>query len=93
MLAVSGLIPQLQRITKPNGDPYVIYGDPTYGISKHIISPFRGAHLTPLQQQFNSDMSKVRTSEEIFTYLDFQKKLESPSATRGEVLCSWSTLD
>ena len=84
MLGVSGLLPQLQRITKPNGDPYVIYGDPAYGISRHIISSFRGAHLTPLQQQFNSDISKVRTSVEwgfgkisqFFAYLDFHKNLK-----------------
>ena len=64
MLGVSGLLPQLERITKPDGEPYVVYGDPAYGISRHIIAPFRGAHLTPLQQQFNSDMSKVRASVE-----------------------------
>ena len=81
MLGVSGLLPQLERITKPDGEPYVVYGDPAYGISRHIIAPFRGAHLTPLQQQFNSDMSKVRASVEwgfgkisqYFAYLDFHK--------------------
>ncbi|CAH3163303.1 unnamed protein product, partial [Porites lobata] len=84
MLGVSGLLPQLERITKPDGEPYVVYGDPAYGISRHIIAPFRGAHLTPLQQQFNSDMSKVRASVEwgfgkisqYFAYLDFHKNLK-----------------
>lgn len=84
MLGVSGLLPQLQRITKPNGDPYVIYGDPAFGISRHTISPFRGAQLTPLQQQFKSEMSKVRISVErgfgkishFFAYLDFHKNLK-----------------
>jgi hypothetical protein len=37
MLGVSGLLPQLERITKPNGEPYVIYGDPAYRISTHVI--------------------------------------------------------
>lgn len=81
MLGVSGLLPQLERITKPDGEPYVVYGDPAYGISRHIKAPFRGAHLTPLQQQFNSDMSKVRASVELgfgkisqyFAYLVFSK--------------------
>lgn len=84
MLGVSGLLPQLERITKPDGEPYVVYGDPAYGISRHIIAPFRGAHVTPLQQQFNSDMSKVRASVEwgfgkisqYFAYLDFHKNLK-----------------
>ena len=64
--------------------PYVVYGDPAYGISRHIKAPFRGAHLTPLQPQFNSDMSKVRASVEwgfgkisqYFAYLDFHKNLK-----------------
>ncbi len=38
MLNVSGLMPKLERITTPNGLPYVIYGDPAYGISQHVIS-------------------------------------------------------
>ena len=37
ILAESGLQEKLIHITKPNGDPYVVYGDP---------APFRGAHLT-----------------------------------------------
>lgn len=85
MLGVSGLLPQLERITKPDGEPYVVYGDPAYGISRHIIAPFRGAHLTPLQQQFNSDMSKVRASVEwgfgkisqYFAYLDQSRSSSS----------------
>ena len=38
-------------------DPYVIYEDPAYPVSRHILSPFRGAQLTPA-------MSAVRTSVE-----------------------------
>ena len=84
MLGVSGLLPLLERIIKPNGEPYVVYGDPAYGISRHIISPFKGAHLTEPQQQFNRDMSEVRVCVEwgfgkiaqYFAYLDFQKNLK-----------------
>jgi len=60
MLGESHLLPLLERMVKPNGDPYVAYGDPAYGITRHIISPFRGAHLTGPQQLFNAEMSKCR---------------------------------
>ncbi len=33
MLGESGLEEQLRHITKPNGDPYVLYGDPAYGVT------------------------------------------------------------
>ena len=78
MLGESNLLPLLAR------DPYVVYGDPAYGITRHIISLFRGAHLTGPQQLFNAEMSKCRTCVEwgfgkllqYFTYLDFQKNLK-----------------
>ena len=84
ILGISGLLPQLGRITKSDGEPYVVYGDPAYGMSAHIISPFKGAHLTQLQQQFNHKMSEVRVSVEwgfgkiiqYFAYLDFRKNLK-----------------
>ena len=44
MLAESGLSPKLARFNQPNGQPYVIYGDP-YGITRNIIAPFRRAQL------------------------------------------------
>ena len=84
MLGESNLLPLLERMVKPNGDPYVVYGDPAYGITRHIISPFRGAHLTRPQQLFNAEMSKCRICVEwgfgkilqYFTYLDFQRNLK-----------------
>ena len=84
MLGESGLNHILQRFRKPNGEPYIIYGDPAYGITRNILAPFRGAHLTANQQEFNSQMSKVRCSVEWgfgkiiqnFTYLDFKKNLK-----------------
>ena len=68
----------------PNGEPYVIYGDPAYGITRHIIAPFRGAHLTDEQEEFNARMSNVRECVEWgfgkivqqFAYLDFKKNLK-----------------
>lgn len=84
ILAISGLLPQLGRITKPDGEPYVVYEDPAYRMSAHIISPFKGAHLAQLQQQFNRKMTEVRVSVEwgigkiiqYFAYLDFRKNLK-----------------
>ena len=84
MLGESNLLPLLERMVKPNGDPYVVYGDPAYGITRHIISPFRGAHLTRPQQLFNAEISKCRICVEwgfgkilqYFTYLDFQRNLK-----------------
>ena len=84
MLGESGLTNKLERFQKPNGEPYVIYGDPAYGVTRNILAPFRGAHLTDDQQAFNSQMSKVRSSVEwgfgkiiqYFSYLDFNKNLK-----------------
>ena len=38
MLAQSGLHEKLINITKPNGDPYVVYGDPAYGLTEYFGS-------------------------------------------------------
>ena len=46
------------------GDPYVIYGDPAYRLTRNILAPFRGVQLTDDQQEFNSRMSKLRVSVE-----------------------------
>ena len=40
--------------------PYVIYGDPAYGISRNILAPFCGSQLTTQQLEFNKSMSQVR---------------------------------
>ena len=84
MLGVSSLSAKLRRFVQPDGEPYVIYGDPAYGITQNIISPFRQAHLTDDEQEFNTKMSKVRTCVEWgfgkicqnFAYLDFKKNLK-----------------
>ena len=78
------LLKAIHITIKPNGDPYVVYGDPAYGLSHNILAPFRGAHLTVRQKQFNTRMSKVRTSVEwgfrkicqYFSFLDFKKNLK-----------------
>ena len=78
---ISGLQSKLATITKPDRSPYVVYGDPAYGISRTILSPYRGNHLTPQQVDFNKAMSRLRVSVEwtfgkvttYFSYLDFKR--------------------
>lgn len=65
----------------PNGEPYVLYGDPAYGLSRNILSPYRGMNLSPQENDFNKAMSSVRVSVEwtfgklvqYFAFLDFKK--------------------
>lgn len=84
MLGASGLATKLRRFQRPSGEPYVIYGDPAYGLALNILSPFRGANLTDDQQEFNARMSKLRVSVEWgfgkicqnFAFLDFKKNLK-----------------
>jgi hypothetical protein len=74
----------LWKITKyPNTrcEPYVLYGDPAYGVNDNILAPYLGAQLTPNQSEFNKRMSKIRVSVgwefgklcQYFAFLDFKK--------------------
>ena len=84
MLGVSGLSNKLNRLQKPNGEPYVIYGDPAYGLRRNILALYRGAQITDDQQELNSKMSKLRVCVEwgfgkicpLFAFLDFKKNLK-----------------
>ena len=62
MLSVSGLQNKLENIKQQDASPYVIYGDPAYGISRTIMAPLRGSRLALQQQQFNSAMCHVHIS-------------------------------
>ena len=81
MLQASGLSEKIQQFQRPNGDPYVLYGDGAYGISQNIMGPFRGANLTVEERCFNTRMSKVRICVEWgfgkisqdFAFLDLKK--------------------
>ena len=64
MRGVSCPLARLRHFTKPNGDPYVIYVDPAYGLAQNTLAPFRGANLTADEKAFNREMSKVRASVE-----------------------------
>ena len=78
MLGANGLKKKLRRFQRPDGEPYVIYGDPVYGLTRNILAPFRGAQLTEDQQEFNCSMSKLRVTVEmvfgkicpLFAFLD-----------------------
>ena len=81
MLSVSDLPLKLRPLNRPNGEPYVLYGDPAYGLSRNILSPYRGMNLSSQENDFNKAMSSVRVSVEwtygklvqYFAYLDFKK--------------------
>ena len=88
---------KLRRFQNPNGEPYTINGDPAHGLTRNILAPYRGVRLTDDQQEFNSQMSKVRTCVEwgfgkicqLFAFLDF-KKLEAFAPAHWQVLCGGS---
>ena len=81
MLGASGLSQKLHKFNQPDDQPYVIYGDPAYGVSRHILAPYRGSQLSQQQIDFNKAMSKVRVSVEwtfgkvcqYFSYIDFKR--------------------
>ena len=37
ILGESGLADKLRRVQRPNGEPYVIYGDPAYELDLNIL--------------------------------------------------------
>ena len=81
MLGMSDLLRKLRKFNLPNGEPYVIYGDPAYRLSRNILNTFCGAHITAAEQKFNKSMIRVRISVEwgfgkilqYFSFLDFRK--------------------
>ena len=85
MLARSVLLPLLQQHSIGlNGNPLCIYGDPAYPLRPRLQGPFKGAHMTPIQQQSNKAMSSARVSMKwsfgdivnYFKFLDFRKNLK-----------------
>ena len=64
MLAEIGLSSKLLPLTQVNGQPYVIYGDPAYGVCRNIFAPFRAAQLSAAQTDFSKSMTGVRVSVE-----------------------------
>ena len=102
MLRDSDLLTQLRHYShSPHGDPLCIYGDLAYPLRPQLQAPVRGLHLTPLQQNFSSSMSKVRTSVEwvfgditnSFSFLDYKKNLKVGLSTIGKmyIVCALFT--
>ena len=85
MLVDSRLLQELSQYSfAPDGTPLFFYGHPAYPLRVHLHGPFKGANLTPAEQQFNKAMSQVRVSVEwlfgdivnYFAFLDFKKKFK-----------------
>ena len=73
MLGMSDLLGKLRKFNLPNGEPYVIYGDPAYGLSRNILSPFRGAH------NYNSSRARVQQVNESCSHKCGMGLWENPS--------------
>lgn len=78
----SGLYNYLQQYANgTNGQPLQLYGDPAYGVNRHLLSPFKSYQITVRQKLFNKRMSKVRIVVEwvfkeivsVFPYFDWHK--------------------
>ena len=95
MLAASGFLQELRRFSNcpVTGLPLCVYGDPAYPIRAHLQRPYKGAVLTPAQQDFNTTMSTVRSSVEwifgdivnYFKFLDFKKNLKIGLSAEGKM--------
>ena len=67
-----------------NGRQMVIYGDPAYPLLPYLCAPFKGAVLTPEEQEFNRRMASVRIAVEwgfckvlnMFAFVDYRKNLK-----------------
>ena len=71
-----------------------IYGDPAYGVSRHLIAPYKGTRLTDSQHQFNTRMSGVREAVEwsfgrmktLWAAIDFKKQNKVMSGPIGKLV-------
>ena len=94
MLAMSGLLPQLQHMSfSPAGQAMCIYGDPAYLHRIHQCPLANRQELAPSQEAFNQSMSQVRVSVEwvfgdvvsSFKFTDFKKKLKIGLSAVGKI--------
>ena len=77
----------------PDGTPLCIYRDPAYPLRQHLQTGFKGAHLTPDQQAFNTAMSYVRSTVEwtfgeivrYWAFLDFKNNLKVYLSAVGKI--------
>ena len=94
MLTHSHLLNNLQQhCNRPNGDPFCIYGDPTYPLRPYFQRPFAGGALTQQHNLWNKSMSQVRIFKDIVNdlkFLDFKKNLKVGLSVVGKmyVVCA-----
>jgi len=78
---MSGLYQDLERHSwAADGTPLCIYGGIAYPIRIHLQTGFKGANLTPDQEQFKKSMSDVRISVE-WTFSGLGIRLQEESQT------------
>uniref|UniRef100_A0A6U7DUP4 DDE Tnp4 domain-containing protein n=1 Tax=Haptolina brevifila TaxID=156173 RepID=A0A6U7DUP4_9EUKA len=83
MLGASGFLARMAALVATEGQPFYVYGDPAYSLSQFILRGFKGA-MTPAQQAFSTDMSRVRETVEWgfelivrdWAFVDFCKNLK-----------------
>ncbi|ETV87425.1 hypothetical protein H257_01007 [Aphanomyces astaci] len=63
ILRMNGLLEYLSQRPSVFSDCF-IYGDPAYGISRHLLSGFKGVDLSGKKREFNKWMSRVRQAVE-----------------------------
>lgn len=94
MLADSQLLHDLHRFAyNPAGQAVCVYGDPAYPLRVQMQGPFRYGVLTPQMQQYNTEMSAVRSSVEwlfgdvinSFKFNDFKKDLKLFLSSVGKI--------
>ena len=94
MLADSQLLHDLHRFAyNPAGQAVCVYGDPAYPLRVQIQGPFRYGVLTPQMEQYNKEMSAVRSSVEwlfgdvinSFKFNDFKKDLKLFLSSVGKI--------
>jgi hypothetical protein len=84
LLNESGLLPYMKEHFRDNNGPYILYGDAGYSVSSHLVSSFKGAHLTNDQRSLNRKMADLRIAVEWrfgdivrdFAFIDFKKNLK-----------------
>ena len=94
MLADSQLLHDLHRFAYNSaGQAVCVYGDPAYPLRVQMQGPFRYGVLTPQMQQYNTEMSAVRSSVEwlfgdvinSFKFNNFKKDLKLFLSSFGKI--------
>ena len=97
MLARSGLLQMLERYSiARNGSILCIYGDSAYPLRSQLQRPFRSAHITPLQNEWNKAMSRVSVEWvfggiiNYYKFLDFRKneKIQLSAVGKMYIVCA-----